>query len=128
MKWWSRCHSHQRIWTRMATRQRYQSAWEDETKRKKNELKWIDGSLPIIGQASHSYDSTDHKVRHIHKNIHRTDDRKGLFRGRPRGVVANMLVCGLEISELELQLRYCVHFRTNTLGKSINSLVSSVMG
>ena len=41
----------------------------------------------------------------------------------PRGVIANILDC-----EFELQSRYYVHFRTNTLGKGINSLIPTSMG
>ena len=35
------------------------------------------------------------------------------------GVVANELDCDIVVSEFELQLGYCVHFRTNTHGKGI---------
>ena len=38
------------------------------------------------------------------------------------GIVANVLDCGLEVSEFELQLRCYVQFWTNALGKGINSL------
>ena len=40
-----------------------------------------------------------------------------------RGVVANMLDCDIVVSEFELQSRYYVHLRTNTLGKGINLLL-----
>ena len=35
------------------------------------------------------------------------------------GVMAKVLDCSLEVSEFELQSRYYVHFRINTLGKGI---------
>ena len=35
----------------------------------------------------------------------------------PRGLVANVLDSSIVVSEFGLQSRYCVHFRTNTLGK-----------
>ena len=34
-----------------------------------------------------------------------------------RGVVANVLDCDIAESEFELQLRYYIHFLTNTIGK-----------
>ena len=39
-----------------------------------------------------------------------------------------MLDCSLEISEFELQSRYCIHFGTNTLGKSIEPSYLLAMG
>ena len=38
-------------------------------------------------------------------------------RGCPRGVMVKAMDCGIVVSEFELQSRYCVHFRTKTLGK-----------
>ena len=35
--------------------------------------------------------------------------------------------CGREASKFELQSRYYVHFRTNTLGKGMNPLISPAM-
>ena len=37
------------------------------------------------------------------------------------GVVANVLDCDIAISEVEINSRYYVHFRTNTFGKGMNS-------
>ena len=48
--------------------------------------------------------------------------------GCPRDVMVNALDYGIVMSEFELQLRYYVHFRTNTLGKGMNPLILSVMG
>ena len=50
--------------------------------------------------------------------------------GKPPWVVANVLDCGIEVSEFVLQSRYYVHFRTNTFGKDMNStpLILPAMG
>ena len=39
-------------------------------------------------------------------------------------VEANVLDCDIGVSEFELQSHYYVHFRTNTLGKGMNLLIS----
>ncbi len=44
-------------------------------------------------------------------------------RGCPRGVMVNVMDCGIVVSEFVLQSCYYVHFRTNTLGKGMNSLI-----
>ena len=44
------------------------------------------------------------------------------------GVVANELDCDIVVTKFELQSLYCVHFRTNTLGKGMNYLIPLVMG
>ena len=36
--------------------------------------------------------------------------------------------CGIVVSEFELQPRYYVHFRANTLGKGMNLLILPAMG
>ena len=41
-------------------------------------------------------------------------------RGCPRGVMVKAMDCGIVVSEIVLQSRYYVHFRANTLGKSMN--------
>ena len=38
------------------------------------------------------------------------------------------IVCEIVTREFELQLRYYIHFRTNTLGKDMNSLILPAMG
>ena len=43
--------------------------------------------------------------------------------GNTYGIVANVLNCDIEVSEFELQLRYYIHFRTNSLEKATNSLI-----
>ena len=40
--------------------------------------------------------------------------------GCPRGVMVKTMDCGIVVREFELQLRYYVHFRANTLGKGMN--------
>ena len=42
-------------------------------------------------------------------------------RGCPRGVMVKALDCGIVV-------RYCVHFRANTLGKGMNPLILPAMG
>ena len=46
----------------------------------------------------------------------------------PRGIMAKELDCHLEVSEFKLQSYNYVYVQVNTLGKSINSLISSAMG
>ena len=42
--------------------------------------------------------------------------------GCPRGVMVKAMDCGIVVREFELQSRYYVHFRANTLGKGMNPL------
>ena len=49
-------------------------------------------------------------------------------RGCPRDVMVKTMDCGIVVSEFELQSRYYVHFRTNTLGKGMNPLTLRAMG
>ena len=37
--------------------------------------------------------------------------------------MVNVLDCSLKVSEFEFQSRYYVHFRTNPLGKGMNSVI-----
>ena len=46
--------------------------------------------------------------------------------GDTQGLMANMLDCDIIISELKLQLYSYIYFWTNTLGKSMNSLIPPV--
>ena len=43
------------------------------------------------------------------------------------GVMVKALDCGIIVSMFELQLRYYVHFWTNTLGKGMNTLILPAM-
>ena len=52
----------------------------------------------------------------------------GITRECPRGVMVKAMDCGIVVSEFELQSRYYVHFRTNTLGKGMNPLILPAMG
>ena len=52
----------------------------------------------------------------------------GDMRGCPRGVMVKEMDCGIVVSEFVLQSRYCVHFRANTLGTGMNSLILPAMG
>ena len=49
-------------------------------------------------------------------------------RGCPRGVMVKAMDCGIVVRELVRQSRYYVHFRANTLGKGMNSLIVPPMG
>ena len=44
-------------------------------------------------------------------------------RNTTSGVVADVLDCDTVVREFELQLRYCIHFMTNTLRKGMNPTV-----
>ena len=46
----------------------------------------------------------------------------------PCGVIVKAMECGIAVSEFVLQLRYYVHFRANTIGKGMNSLILPAMG
>ena len=50
------------------------------------------------------------------------------IRGCPRGVMVKAMDCEIVVSEFELQSRYYVHFRANTLGKGKISLILPAMG
>ena len=43
--------------------------------------------------------------------------------GSLHGVVANVMDCDIVVSDFDLQSCCYVHFRTNTLGKGMNSLI-----
>ena len=49
-------------------------------------------------------------------------------RGCPHGVMVKVMDSGIVVSEFVLQSRYYVHFRANTLGKGMNSLILPAMG
>ena len=44
-----------------------------------------------------------------------------ILEGCPRGVVVKAMEFGIVVSEFELQSRFYVHFRANTLGKGMNT-------
>ena len=46
----------------------------------------------------------------------------------PRGVMVKALDCGIVVSEFELQSRYEVLLRKNTLGKGMNPFILPAMG
>ena len=50
------------------------------------------------------------------------------YRGCPRGVMVKAMDSRIVVREFVLQSRYCVHFRENTLGKSMNPLILPAMG
>ncbi len=52
---------------------------------------------------------------------------KSYIGGIPRGEMPNVQDCDIAESEFEHQLRIYVHFQTNFLDKSINSLIPTGM-
>ena len=48
--------------------------------------------------------------------------------GCPRGVMVKTMNCGIVEREFQLQSRYYVHFRANTLGKGMNPLILPAVG
>ena len=48
--------------------------------------------------------------------------------GGPRGVMVKAMDFGIVVSEFVLHLRYYVHFRANTIGKDMNSLILPAIG
>ena len=56
---------------------------------------------------------------------------KGGVRGvmvKCNGVMVKAMDCGIVVNEFELQSRYYVHFRANTLGKGMNPLIIPLLG
>ena len=53
---------------------------------------------------------------------------KLLQEGYPRCVMVKAMDCGIVVREFELQSRYYVNFRANTLGKGMNPLILPAMG
>ena len=43
-------------------------------------------------------------------------------------MMVKVMVCEIEVREFELQSRYYVHFRANTLGKWMNPHILQAMG
>ena len=60
---------------------------------------------------------------HIHTN---TYTHTHTHRRCPRGVMVKAMVCEIVAREFEIQLRYYVHFQTNTFGKGMNPLSSQL--
>ena len=48
--------------------------------------------------------------------------------GYPCSIMVKAMDCGIVVSDFELQSRYHVPFRTNTLGKGMNPLIFPSMG
>ena len=51
--------------------------------------------------------------------------RKG---GCPRSLTVKAMDCGIVVREFVLQSHYYVHFRANTLGKGMNTLILQAIG
>ena len=50
-----------------------------------------------------------------------------LYWGCPRSEIVKAMDCRMVVSEFELQSRYYVHFRVNSLGKGMNPLILPAM-
>ena len=50
------------------------------------------------------------------------------MKGFPRGVMVEVMDCGIVVSEFVLQSCYYVHFRASTREKWMNPLIFPVMG
>ena len=48
--------------------------------------------------------------------------------GNSRGAVARMLDCDIDVTKFEPELRYYIHFQTDTLGKAINTFILRAVG
>ena len=48
--------------------------------------------------------------------------------GWPRGVMVKAMDWEIVVSEFELQSRYYIHLRTNTVGKDMNPIILPAMG
>ena len=46
----------------------------------------------------------------------------------PYGVIVKAMDCGGPVNKFDLQLRYCLHFPINTLGKGMNPLIFPAIG
>ena len=53
---------------------------------------------------------------------------KHILWGCPCGMMVKVMDCGIVVRAFELQSRYYIHFRINTLGKGMNPLILPVMG
>ena len=50
------------------------------------------------------------------------------MRGCPCGVMVKAMDCGIVVTEFVPQSCYYIHFRSDTLGKSMNPLILPAMG
>ena len=64
----------------------------------------------------------------VHSRVTCTEYSRNSLGVCPHGVMVEAMDCGIVVSEFELQSRYYVHFRTNTLGKGMNPLILLAMG
>ena len=51
-----------------------------------------------------------------------------LLGGCPHGVMVKVMDYGIVVSEFVFQSHYYIHFRVNTLGKGMNTLILLAMG
>ena len=62
------------------------------------------------------------------KSLSKFDVPLNQERGCRRGVMVKAMVCKIVTREFELQSRYYVRFRTNTLGEGMNPLILPAIG
>ena len=62
------------------------------------------------------------------ENVYGKVDKPKRKRWCPRRVMVKAMDCGIVVREFELQSRYYVHIRANTLGKCMNPLILPAMG
>ena len=90
--------------------------------------------LVLLGKLSHFPFSPDLVLSYFHWFVPHKDFLWGTkfcwerlshfpFRGCPRGVMVKAIYCGIIVSEFVLQSRYYIHFRANTHGKGMNTLI-----
>ena len=60
--------------------------------------------------------------------INTLTNNQDILWGCPHGVMVKAIDCRIVVSEFELQLRYYVNLRTNTLGKGMNPQILLAMG
>ena len=71
----------------------------------------------------HKTQTNIHTVKCLQVLLYNTNSR-----GCPRGVMVKAVDCGIVVSEFEIQSRYYVHFRANTIGIGMNPLILPAMG
>ena len=81
------------------------------------------GRFLLVNQNWHVHMKEVHKKRHLWVSPCFSNSGEC-----PRGVMVKVMDYGIVVSEFVLQSRYYVHFRANTLGKTMNPLILLAMG
>ena len=82
--------------------------------------------IGALGKSLNGFEDEDNRTSGDHPDysIVKIDQNRGC----PHGLMVKAMNCGFVVGEFELQSRYYVHFRANTLGKGINLLILPAMG